>query len=35
VTPERAQQISKGLRGTKRPEPKNPRKKKAAEPPTE
>jgi hypothetical protein len=36
VTPERAQQISKGLRGTKRPEPKNPRKKQAEpEPPTE
>lgn len=34
VTPERAQQIGKGLRGRKRPEPKNPRKK-AAEPPTE
>ncbi|MEU5498482.1 hypothetical protein [Streptomyces griseofuscus] len=36
VTPERAQQISKGLRGTKRPEAKNPRKKQGTpEPPTE
>lgn len=35
VTPERAQQISKGLRGSKRPEAKNPRKKKAVDPPTE
>lgn len=34
VTPERAQQISKGLRGTKRPEPKKSRKKPAT-PPTE
>lgn len=30
VTPERAQQIGKGLRGTKRPEPKQPRKKREA-----
>ncbi|WP_225846940.1 hypothetical protein [Streptomyces sp. HPF1205] len=33
VTPERAQQIGKGLRGAKRPEPVNPRKKRSADPP--
>jgi hypothetical protein len=31
----RAQQIAKGLRGSNRPEPKNPRKKDAGKPPAE
>jgi hypothetical protein len=33
VTPERAQQIGKGLRGKKRPDPVKPRKKPAADDP--